>query len=72
MDDQSRYRPYIRLLIAVILLLLGAIGAAHAADKEPDIVVIWGDDIGSWNLGPYTQGLMCRTPNIDSIAKIER
>lgn len=44
---------------------------AQAADaKKPNIVVIWGDDIGQSNLSAYTKGLMgyC-TPNIDRIAR---
>ncbi len=35
----------------------------------PNILVIWGDDIGMWNVGAYTHGLMGHTPNIDSIAR---
>lgn len=35
---------------------------------KPNILVIWGDDIGYWNVGAYTHGMMGRTPNIDSIA----
>src|SRR3954452_24595824 len=39
-----------------------------AADK-PNIVVIWGDDIGISNVSCYSDGLMgYRTPNIDRIA----
>jgi arylsulfatase A-like enzyme len=39
-------------------------------DGKPNILVIWGDDIGISNLSCYTQGLMgYRTPNIDRIAK---
>src|SRR5215471_19328805 len=40
-----------------------------AQEKKPNIVVIFGDDIGYWNVGAYTHGLMGSTPNIDSIAK---
>jgi arylsulfatase A-like enzyme len=40
-----------------------------AQAKKPNIVVIFGDDIGTWNVGAYTHGMMGRTPNIDSIAK---
>jgi arylsulfatase A-like enzyme len=40
-----------------------------AETKKPNIVVIFGDDIGYWNVGAYTHGMMGRTPNIDSIAK---
>lgn len=42
---------------------------ADAQQKKPNIVVIWGDDIGMWNVGAYTHGMMGRTPNIDRIAK---
>lgn len=37
--------------------------------KKPNILVIMGDDIGMWNVGAYTHGMMGRTPNIDRIAK---
>ena len=56
-------------------LLLGAVAvavfaaSATAADK-PNIVVIWGDDIGQSNISAYTHGLMgYQTPNIDRLAK---
>jgi arylsulfatase A-like enzyme len=39
------------------------------ADKQPNILVIWGDDIGITNLSCYSDGMMgYRTPNIDRIA----
>jgi arylsulfatase len=41
-----------------------------ADGKQPNIVVIWGDDIGITNLSAYSDGLMgYRTPNIDRIAQ---
>jgi arylsulfatase len=41
-----------------------------AAAKKPNILVIWGDDIGITNLSCYSHGLMgYRTPNIDRLAK---
>jgi arylsulfatase A-like enzyme len=44
--------------------------AGGAGASQPNILVIWGDDIGQSNLSCYTQGLMgYRTPNIDRIAK---
>lgn len=60
-----------RLLNYGLFLLLAGTGlfSVQAADKKPNILVIWGDDIGMWNLGAYTHGMMGRTPNIDSIAK---
>jgi len=43
---------------------------ASRAGKKPNIVVIFGDDIGQSNISAYTMGLMgYRTPNIDRIAK---
>ena len=42
---------------------------ATSSAGKPNIVVIWGDDIGIANLSCYTQGLMgYQTPNIDRIA----
>ena len=41
-----------------------------AKTDKPNILVIWGDDIGTANLSCYTHGLMgYRTPNIDRLAK---
>lgn len=40
-----------------------------AKKDKPNILVIFGDDIGYWNVGQYTHGLMGHTPNIDRIAK---
>jgi arylsulfatase len=38
--------------------------------KKPNILIIWGDDIGWFNLSAYNNGIMgYRTPNIDRIAK---
>ena len=43
--------------------------AKSASGKQPNILVIWGDDIGISNLSCYSDGLMgYRTPNIDRIA----
>ena len=59
-----------RLAFAAILALLAAAVAPCAtAQQKPNIVVIFGDDIGTWNVGAYTHGMMGRTPNIDSIAR---
>ena len=43
--------------------------AQAKANKQPNILVIWGDDIGYWNLSCYSRGMMgYQTPNIDRIA----
>jgi arylsulfatase A-like enzyme len=55
--------------IALAVLFFGSAGA-DAQTKKPNIVVIWGDDIGYWNVSAYNQGMMgYKTPNIDRIAK---
>ncbi len=53
--------------------LIGALAfitatAAHAADKKPNILVIWGDDVGWQNVSAYGMGTMgYTTPNLDRI-----
>ncbi|MEN6519854.1 MAG: arylsulfatase [Armatimonadota bacterium] len=40
------------------------------ADKQPNILIIWGDDIGWFNVSAYNMGIMgYKTPNIDRICK---
>jgi arylsulfatase A-like enzyme len=54
-------------LLALSFFLLNA--GAGAADK-PNILVIWGDDVGVHNISKYNHGIMgYQTPNIDRIAK---
>ena len=54
-------------LIGLAVLLL-AINPAAAAEK-PNILVIFGDDVGMWNISAYHRGMMGgSTPNIDRIA----
>ena len=61
-------RTFILSAVLMITFILTA-GLALAADK-PNIVVIWGDDIGQSNISAYTHGLMgYQTPNIDRLAK---
>jgi arylsulfatase A-like enzyme len=41
-----------------------------AKSRKPNILVIWGDDIGYWNISHYSKGMMgYPTPNIDRIAE---
>ena len=56
-----------RWLPAMAIALLGTVAFAQ---NKPNILVIWGDDVGYWNLSAYNQGMMgYQTPNIDRIAK---
>jgi arylsulfatase A-like enzyme len=61
---------YLNRLSALLSLLVLSVTASPitAADK-PNILVIWGDDIGIWNISKYSHGLMgYPTPSIDRIA----
>jgi hypothetical protein len=63
MNNEFRWRG----VFAILALLFGA-SSALAQDK-PNIVVIWGDDIGWYNISAYNLGVMgYETPNIDRIA----
>jgi arylsulfatase len=43
---------------------------AKQEQKKPNILIMWGDDIGMWNVSRYSQGMMgYRTPNIDRIGE---
>jgi len=58
----------IAVLVAIAVLIL-AVGSARAAQK-PNVLIVWGDDVGYWNISAYNQGMMgYKTPNIDRIAK---
>src|ERR1700728_4191398 len=38
--------------------------------KQPNILILWGDDIGTWNISHFSRGMMgYTTPNIDRVAK---
>ena len=56
--------------IVLTLLTTFAAGTAWAEQQKPNILVIWGDDIGGFNISAYNQGMMgYKTPNIDRIAR---
>ena len=58
------------LLAAIVTLGLFSPATALGQEKKPNILVIWGDDIGQFNVSAYNMGMMgYRTPNIDRIAR---
>jgi len=58
-----------KAVFAAIALMVASFAPAFAAEK-PNILVIWGDDIGYFNISAYNLGMMgYKTPNIDSLAK---
>jgi arylsulfatase len=57
-----------KLTVLILLLLLST--TVLIAQEKPNILVIWGDDVGITNISAYSHGLMgYRTPNIDKIAR---
>lgn len=57
-------------LAGVFLVTVAGIMSADAQQKKPNILVIWGDDIGTWNISHNNRGMMgYKTPNIDRIAR---
>ena len=55
----------------VAVFVVGALpGAAYGQTDKPNILVIWGDDIGYWNISHNNHGMMgYQTPNIDRLAR---
>ncbi len=49
--------------------LIFAVASISAQDQKPNILVIFGDDLGVWDIGAYSHGMMGNTPNIDRIAR---
>src|SRR5450432_1198810 len=65
----KRTRKLRLLALALGLAFIGT-ASSQAADTKPNIVVIMGDDIGMWNIGAYSRGLMAgHTPNLDKLGK---
>ncbi|GAA5505966.1 arylsulfatase [Novipirellula caenicola] len=64
-----RYLQKLRLsLFAIALIAIPA--TLHAQTKQPNIIMIMGDDIGWFNIGAYHRGMMSgKTPNIDRLAR---
>jgi arylsulfatase A-like enzyme len=59
---------------SVVLALVGLVCVASSASaqvkKKPNVLVIWGDDVGQSNISVYSRGVMgYHTPNIDRIAR---
>ncbi len=64
------YRLFTVAVLSALALASGAsVSRAQEGAGKPNILVIWGDDIGQFNVSAYHRGVMgYRTPNIDRIA----
>ena len=57
-------------LVAMLATAGGPAVARQPAPRGPNILVVWGDDIGTWNVSHNSRGMMgYRTPNIDRLAR---
>jgi arylsulfatase len=57
-------------IILPALLMLSIVTLPAFSKDKPNILVIWGDDIGISNVSAYSEGLMgYKTPNIDRVAE---
>ena len=67
--QQNRLLSCAAALLALPAALIVSTLPTQAADKKPNILVIWGDDVGRDNISAYSRGIMgYQTPNIDRIA----
>ncbi len=60
-------KQQLALTCAAFAIVVSSLPAA--AQDRPNILIIWGDDIGWFNISAYNRGMMgYKTPNIDRIA----
>ncbi len=58
-----------RMSLFAAILSMGLVTTTVMAQDKPNILIIWGDDIGWFNISSYNDGMMgYETPNIDRIA----
>jgi arylsulfatase A-like enzyme len=70
MTDPSKRLQHAAMALALAVGIGFASPAAAQEQQRPNILVIWGDDIGWYNISAYNLGVMgYRTPNIDRIAR---
>ena len=59
-----------RVMIRLAIVLVGVLATPAIAQNKPNILVVWGDDVGNSNISANTHGMMgYHTPNIDRIAR---
>jgi len=69
MTIQTKFNKFTKFAVAVGLLTVSATSLATKDTSKPNILAIWGDDIGIYNISAYNHGMMgYQTPNIDRIA----
>jgi len=70
MRSSNTHSRLVVITLVTLGLMLTAVTSFAQSQKKPNILVIFGDDIGQSQVSAYTMGLMgYRTPNIDRIAR---
>jgi arylsulfatase A-like enzyme len=65
----TRAHWFLATLAVTLIATAAPVAAEEGGQEKPNILVIWGDDIGQSNISAYTMGLVgYRTPNIDRVA----
>lgn len=65
----NKHRGIVSRVSVLLSVILVCVTTVTNAATKPNIVIIWGDDIGQSNISAYTKGVMgYRTPNIDRVA----
>ena len=63
-------KSHLRSVFCIVALTTLIISAPVLAADKPNIVIVWGDDIGWYNISAYNMGMMgYKTPNIDGLVK---
>jgi hypothetical protein len=71
MKTKSKLLHYGMSLLTAGAALLSVTSSIQAADKKPNNIIIWGDDVGMWNISAYHRGMMGGSaPNIDRLANL--
>src|SRR5262249_33022357 len=69
-ETTTNMKTKITSAVCLLVTLVVSIASSFAQAKKPNILIIWGDDIGWFNPSCYHGGVMgYQTPNIDRIAK---
>ena len=66
---QRKIRILTTLFVALLVSVVSLSPAIAQQTEKPNILIIWGDDIGYWNISAINHGMMgYQTPNIDRLA----
>jgi len=71
-NEEIQVNSIVSLGLRICAVLLSSVlsVSALAQEAKPNVLVIWGDDIGQFNISAYNMGMMgYKTPNIDRIAR---